>query len=107
MSVRASVRAACDLLGRHVVDGSDHQPFRGQSRRGVELLREPEVGQVRVLLAVLDRDQDVCRLDVSVHEPAAMCGVKCGRQLFEQVDGPGRLDRSLLRKIWRRSVPVT
>ena len=49
-----------------------------------------------MLLAVLDGDQDVRRLDVSVDESAAVCGVERRRELLEQIDGPAWLERPLL-----------
>ena len=63
---------------------------------GIELLRETEVGEIRVLLAVLDRDHDVSRLDVSMYEPAAVRGVERGSKLVEQVDCAVGIERPLL-----------
>ncbi len=97
VDVGAGVRAAPgDLFRRHVVDRADHRSLDRQSRNGVELLGQSEVGQVGVLLAVLDRDQDVRGLDVAVHEAAAVGGVQRGRELLEQLDRSRRLDRPLL-----------
>jgi hypothetical protein len=48
---------AVDLLRRHVVDGADGHSLRGQLGGGVGSLRDAEVGQIRPLLAIDDRDQ--------------------------------------------------
>ena len=97
VDVRARVGATAGyLLGRHVVDGSDHRSLHGQPGDGVELLGQAEVGQIRVLLAVLDRDQDVGGLDVAMNQPAAVGGVERGGELLEQLDCPVRLDRPVL-----------
>ena len=92
---RVGVRAGY-LLGRHVVDGSDEMSLGRQAGGGVELLRKPEVGQVRVLLAVAHRDQDVRGLDISMYEAAAMCSIERGCELLEQLNGALRFDRSVL-----------
>jgi hypothetical protein len=51
-----------------------------------------------MLLAVAHRDQDVRRLDVSMDEAAAVCGVKRGRGLLEQINRASRFDRSVLQQ---------
>ena len=49
-----------------------------------------------MLLAVAHRDQDVCGLDIPVDKAAAVCSIKRGRELLEQINGPCRFDRSVL-----------
>ncbi len=95
VDVGPSIRlAAGDLLGRHVVDGADDGALRGQPGDGVEPLRDAEVGEVRVLLAVADRDQDVRRLDVAVDEPARVGRIERGGELRQQLDRSAGLERA-------------
>jgi hypothetical protein len=57
---------------------------------------EPEVGQVRVLLAISDRDQDVRRLDIAVHEAPVVCCVERRSDLCEQLDAARRFERAVV-----------
>ena len=54
---------------------------------------EAEVGQVHVLVGV---EQDVGRLDVSVDEPALVCGIECSRHLARDPDRPLGLEWPLV-----------
>ncbi len=62
---------AADLLGRGEVGRADEVAGAREAGAGRGVLGQPEVGQVGVLLPLL-RDQHVGRLDVAVHEPAAV-----------------------------------
>ena len=82
-------RFSGDLLRSHVIDRADHCSLDGKRGQRIAALREPEVRQIRVLLTIPDREQDVPRLDVAVHEPAGMCGIERERDLRQQLDSPG------------------
>jgi hypothetical protein len=87
-------RLALDLLGGDIVDGAEEvsgarQPTR-QLRRS---LGEAEVGEVHVAAAggpraLLVGDEDVARLDVTVHQPGPVGGVQRTTDLAEQPQGP-------------------
>ena len=71
IDVSASIhRPTLDLLRRDVVCGSDPGAGPGQAPGRSQLLGEPEVGQVDLLVRALSGDQDVGRLDVAVHQSA-------------------------------------
>ena len=60
--VRAPVdRLPLDLLGRRVVHCPDEEAGAGEAAAALSVLRDPEVGQVRVLEARLLGDQHVRR----------------------------------------------
>jgi hypothetical protein len=59
-------------------------------------LGEPEVSQVRVLLRIFDRDQDVRRLDVTMYEAPGMCRIEGGRDLCHQFDRPLHVQSAFL-----------
>ena len=85
---RAEHRVVLDLLRRDVVARAEHRPRDGQPGRPAHVLRDAEVGQVHVIrvpLVAALRDEQVPRLDVPVHEPAAVRGVKRPRGLLKQV----------------------
>ena len=86
-------RLAADLLGRDVVDRAQPLPVGRAALRGP--LRQPEVGEVGVLSAVLFVDQDVRRLHVAMDEPAPVCGVECIGDLSRNRDRPRRVERTL------------
>ena len=70
---------AADLLGGGEVGRADEVAGAGEAggARGGRVLRQAEVGQVGVLLALVG-DQHVRRLDVAVDEAAAVRGVERG-----------------------------
>src|SRR5439155_8976567 len=72
VDVRAAIDgAAPDLLGGDVVDGAHELPGGRQPAARGGVLGDPEVGQVDVVRLVLIGavlDQDVARLDVTVHQ---------------------------------------
>ena len=71
IDVSASIhRPTLDLLRRDVVRGSDPGAGLCEAPRRSELLGEPEVGQVDLLVGGRSADQDVGRLDVAVHQSA-------------------------------------
>ena len=85
-------RLAADLLGRGVVDAAHEQAGLGHpARAGVP--REPEVGQVDVILG---RDQHVGGLDVAVHEAARVGGVERGGDLADDPHRPVRRQLALV-----------
>ena len=57
----------------------------------VELLCQPEIGQLGEPAGALVVQQDVARLQVAMHEPALMGHFQPGKAL--QHDGPKRLER--------------
>jgi len=94
---RVDVRARVDparlqLLGRRVVDGAQPAPDLGQLRVGRLQACEAEVGQVHVLAATVE--QHVGRLDVAVHETAAVRGVQRGGHLPDHRGGTGGVERA-------------
>ena len=73
--IRPSVGAvSLELLRRHEVDGSE--PLAAVRHPCVDgrVERQPEVAEVDVPRAVLAPEEDVCGLDVTVHEAD---GVRC------------------------------
>jgi hypothetical protein len=87
---------ALRLLRRHVV-GRAHREAR--SRQGFlgggDRLRQPEVGQERVLAPVVARHEDVRRLDVAVDQPVPVGLVERAGDLADDRDGARRLERRL------------
>jgi hypothetical protein len=64
-------RLALGLLGRHVMGRADDHPGAGEAARGLQRLRDAEVGQHDPAVVV---EQDVRRLHVAVHD-ATLVGV--------------------------------
>ena len=88
---------AADLLGGGEVRRADELPRAGDPAGGRRVLGQPEVGEVRVLLALLG-DQHVRRLDVAVDQAAAVGGVE------RRADLPDDADRALRRQAAARRV---
>ena len=84
---------AANLLRRDVVDGADEMTV-GRPTVG-DALRQPEVGEVDVLAAVLAVEEDVRRLHVAVDEPASMRRVQGVGDLARDRDRARRLERAL------------
>ena len=84
---------AANLLRRDVVDGADEMTV-GRPTVG-DALRQPEVGEVDVLAAVLAVEEDVRRLHVAVDEPASMRRVQGVGDLARDRDRARRLQRAL------------
>ena len=78
MSARPSTAPALDLLGGDVVGGADPRAGARQAAGGPEPLRQPEVGEVDVLVVALAADEDVGGLDVAMHQAALVRGVERG-----------------------------
>ena len=74
---------AADLLGRAVLDRAHELAGLGQACVDLAPLDQPEVRQVRVALAV---EQDVARLDVTMHEPTGVRRVERGGDLRDDLD---------------------
>ncbi len=83
------------LLRRHVIDGPDHGAGAAQHRLRRDPLREPEVGQVRVVRALID-DQDVGRLDVAMDQVAGVGGVEGGSDPGDDLRRQARLEAAAL-----------
>ena len=78
--------AAAGLLGRHVRRRAEDRPGLGELDVGLDLLRQPEVGDVRMALVV---DQDVGRLEVAVQDAAGVgVGHRLGRLGHQAGGGP-------------------
>ena len=77
---------AADLLRRDEVGRADELARARDAARGGGVLGQPEVGQVGVVLRLLG-DQHVGRLDVAVHEAAAVRGVERRRDLPDEPHG--------------------
>ena len=88
VDVRAGARLrALDLLRGDEVDGPDELACPSQPAVGADLLRQPEVAQIGVVLVAALDDQHVRGLDVAVHEPAAMSRVERGGNLAHKMHG--------------------
>ena len=84
-----------DLLGCRIVGRADEEAgLRRPARQRV--LDDPEIGDVDTLGRLLD--QDVRRLDVSVHEPSVVCGVQRTRRLLEEEQRPRDAESSVARE---------
>ncbi len=80
-----------DAFGCHVGPGADHA--RGVRQRGLTGgAGDAEVDQIR---EVVLGHQDVGRFDVAVHQPDPVSGVQRGRDLVDDPDGSGRVQRSI------------
>ena len=86
---------ALDLLRWHVVRRAHERTGPRQRRARPGSLGQPEVGQVHVLLPVRRGQHHVRGLDVAVHQPAAVGGVECSRDLLDDPDRAFRLDPAL------------
>ena len=75
--------AALRLLGRDVVAGSEHGAGRGLLRGRLHRARDPEVGHLRLALAV---QEDVLRLDVAVDEPVLVREREAARDLDRELE---------------------
>ena len=85
---------AARLLGRHVVGRAHREAGARQVLLGGrDGLGQPEVGQERVLGAVLARDEDVAGLDVAVHEAVPVRLVERAGDLRDDADRPLGLER--------------
>jgi hypothetical protein len=87
VGARVHVEAAeLRLLGRHVLRRPDDLPELGEERLlrepAVRGLGDPEVDHLRHRLAVVERDEDVRRLQVAVDDALAV------RVLDRAADGP-------------------
>ena len=83
--VRPTVHlVALDLLGGDVVHRAHEGPGLGQPALGRRGLRQAEVRQVGMLLVLVERDQDVGRLDVAVDESRPMGCVQGARDRMQQ-----------------------
>jgi hypothetical protein len=92
-------RAALDLLGGRVVEGSDEMPGAREPRARCRVLRDAEVGQIDVVGAVgVDPggDDDVARLDVAMDQSLRVRGVERGGHLAEHVQSELRTQLLLL-----------
>ena len=82
-----------DLLGRHIVDRAQRPPTAGM----VSLLRQPsrqsEVGEIAVATLV---EQDIRRLDVTVHKAAFVGRVERVSDLLDQAESAFRFELALL-----------
>ena len=108
VDVRARVDVvARDLLGRDVLERADDVTGSRDAAERAGPLREAEVGEVAVLLARGDGDQDVRRLDVAMDEPLLVRCVQGLRDLLEQRDRAGGLERPSREMSCARSVPST
>ena len=85
--------AALDPLRRDVVERPEHLARPRDPGGGGEVLDQPEVGQVRV---VVGGQQDVGGLDVAMHEPARVGGGQRGGHLADH-GGGARRDRAARR----------
>ena len=95
---------AFDLLGRRVLDGPEEVAGRRQAARR-RLLRDPEVGEVCVVGALLD--QDVAGLYVPVHERVRVRGIQRTRDLLDQEDRAADTESPPRLRISLRSGPRT
>ena len=96
VDVRARVDVvAGDLLGSDVFERADDVTGSRDAAERARPLGEAEVGEVAVLLARGDGDQDVRRLDVAMDETLLVCCIQGLRDLLEQRDRAGRLERPL------------
>ena len=86
-----------DLFGRHVVHGAHEGPGLREPALGGRVLGQPEIGQVRVLLLLVLRHQDVRRLDVAVDQARAVRGVQGARDRPQEPDRPFGRKAPLLR----------
>ena len=88
---------AGDLLGRGVGDRGRDLAVAGQRRQRGHVLRDAEVGQHRLLAAVVaGLEQDVRRFDVPVEQPAGMCVVQCAADRGDDLQGVLRRERPAL-----------
>jgi hypothetical protein len=84
---------ALDLLRRDVGDRAHEGLLSGQAARARGVLGQPEVRQVRVVVAA---DQDVGRLDVAVDQPVGMGLVERRADLGHQVDRALGIERAFV-----------
>jgi hypothetical protein len=72
------------LLGRHVFQGADHAALRARGLAGVLDARDPEVGELDPPARL---DQQVGRLDVTVHDALLVRVVERGQQVADDLEG--------------------
>ena len=87
---------AARLLRSHVADGSHHEARRccrrsGPVGGGSDASRQPEVENLDVTVA---RDDDVCRLEIAVHDAAIVGGSERARDLRAVLHGLANGQRS-------------
>ena len=87
-----------DLLRGDVLERADDVARSRDAAERAGPLRQPEVGQVAVLLARRARDQHVRRLHVPVHEPPLVRCVQRLRDLLEKRNRAARLERAFRRE---------
>ena len=84
---------AFDLLGRHVVDGSDELTGSGYAAARLDVLRQTEVRKVCMVLPIRPRlDEDVRRLHVAMDQPPGVRCVQGAGHLCSDPQDPGRSD---------------
>ena len=82
MSLRIRQMRVAGLLGSHVIDGPHHRPFLGEGRVLVPFaVVDAGQPQVQHLGDAALRQQDVLRLNVSMHDPLSMGVPQPGRRL--------------------------
>ena len=95
---------AADLLGRHVVDRAQRAPTAGIVGLLRQPSRQPEVGEIAVAALV---EQDIRRLDVTVHKAAFVCRVERVRDLLDQAERTFGFELAASARSRFRSVPST
>ena len=84
---------AADLLGRHIVDRAQRAPTAGMVGLLRQPSRKPEVGEIAVAALV---EQDIRRLDVTVHKAALVRRVERVGDLLDQAESTFRFELALL-----------
>ncbi len=87
VDVRPGVdRLPFELLRRRVVDRPDEGAGLREPALRTDLLGDPEVAEVRVLVLLPGSDEDVRGLDIAMHETVGVDGVERLRDLREDVE---------------------